>query len=476
MNSKKTALILIAIQNEFASPGGELYDSVRYELYRTDMVRKTANLADVARKTGAHVFHAPLILSEKGSNHSNAKIGILKEYQDKALFINNTWNTEIINDHKPHDSDIIVKGINSLDAFSGSNLQELMQVKGIETVIIGGLLTNCSVESTMRTAYEKGYNVITLTDGTVCNSKHKHLAATEGTFKMFSTPMSCEQAAITLQENVLASHNSSLFSNTLSISSQPMMSLEEFTEMVLICQNEDSTPSEPAQVTEEARKDIYSQYKTTQVFIAPAGDWTKRVAHEIMDNNRSQSCWVRGPYTSPYSVASSFSHLVLVASGIGLTPALGIMGQYTGSSRSKLLVWSTKCPYMLKFFAPLLTDAHVAAIFYTGKDYELTAKELVELRSYGNIHIQQGRPKSLTAVIESLIVTYVNTSNNLMQHIHRGKGLAEIKHKITVDNMNTISLQDWCVLYCGGSQIIKDMIRKYTKEKGISFHSEVFAY
>jgi nicotinamidase-related amidase len=36
--------------------------------------------------------------------------------------------------------------------------------------VLAGFLTNCCVESTMRVAYEKGYNVITLTDCTAATS------------------------------------------------------------------------------------------------------------------------------------------------------------------------------------------------------------------------------------------------------------------------------------------------------------------
>jgi len=468
VDSNKTALILIDIQNELVSPGGKLHDSVKSELYRTDMVKKTVMLADVARCTGAHIFHVPRILSETDSNHRNKNLGVLKDFQDNNLFMENTWNAEIIDEHKPLDSDIVMKGKNGLDSFSGSNLHALMQKKGVETVIIGGLLTNCGVESTMRTAYEKGYNVITLTDGTACNSKQQHLAATEGTFKMFSTPMSCEQAARVLRGKLPAT--------AVSMCPAPMMSLKDFTALVLTRENNVSNPLEPALIMEEARKDMHSQYETTQVFIAPAGDWTKRVAHELINKNPRRSCWVRGPYTSPYSIASNFNHMVLVASGIGITPALGVMGQYSGSSRSKFLVWSTRCPYMLKFFAPLLKDAHVAAVFYTGKDYVFTGEELIALRLHGNIYIEQRRPRSITAVIESLIVTYENQANNFMQYKHQqhnSEHLSRDVSQITIDNMDEESLQAWCVLYCGGSQIIKETLRTYTKEKGVTFDCEV---
>merc|ERR1712146_590913 len=53
----------------------------------------------------------------------------------------------------------------------------------------------CCVESTMRTACEKGFNVVTLTDCCATTSQEGHAAATSGTFGMFSTPMSAADFA-----------------------------------------------------------------------------------------------------------------------------------------------------------------------------------------------------------------------------------------------------------------------------------------
>ena len=58
-----------------------------------------------------------------------------------------------------------------LDAFPGSDLEAHLVRNNIRTVVLGGLLTNCCVESTMRTAYEKGFNVVTLKDCTAATSE-----------------------------------------------------------------------------------------------------------------------------------------------------------------------------------------------------------------------------------------------------------------------------------------------------------------
>merc|ERR1712113_721008 len=73
------------------------------------------------------------------------------------------------------------------------DLESKLQEYGIEHIALAGSLSNCCVESTMRTACEKGFNVITLTDCTATTSIEGHQGATEGTYGMFSKPMSADE-------------------------------------------------------------------------------------------------------------------------------------------------------------------------------------------------------------------------------------------------------------------------------------------
>jgi nicotinamidase-related amidase len=51
----------------------------------------------------------------------------------------------------------------------------------------------------MRTAYEHGYNVITLTDCTAATSSEEQTVATSHDYPMFSKPMTSDEAIGTLQ-------------------------------------------------------------------------------------------------------------------------------------------------------------------------------------------------------------------------------------------------------------------------------------
>merc|ERR1711935_14662 len=88
----------------------------------------------------------------------------------------------------PIEGELVVKGKSGLCGFTSSNLDFLLRQHNIKNVILGGFLTNCCVESTMRTAYEKGFKVYTLKDCTAATSMAAHEAAFEHNFGMFGIP------------------------------------------------------------------------------------------------------------------------------------------------------------------------------------------------------------------------------------------------------------------------------------------------
>ena len=129
-----------------------------------NMLEKSVEACEFARSKGMAVIHAPITFAKDMSDNPNRGLGILKGCADGELFVAGTWNADFCDKMKPQAGDLVVKGKKGLDAFPGTDLEELLVGHGIKTAVLGGFLTNCCVESTMRTAYEKGFNVITLTD------------------------------------------------------------------------------------------------------------------------------------------------------------------------------------------------------------------------------------------------------------------------------------------------------------------------
>ena len=184
-----TALLLIEYQNDFTSQGGVLHGAVAKVMDETNMLANTVKLVDEARRKGVTIMHAPITFAAGYGELGSHPYGILKGVVDGKAFIKGSWGAAIVDDLKPAAGDITIEGKRGLDTFASTNLDFILRSKGIKTVALGGFLTNCCVESTMRTAYEHGFEVITLTDCVAATSTEEHSNAIKYDFPMFSKPM-----------------------------------------------------------------------------------------------------------------------------------------------------------------------------------------------------------------------------------------------------------------------------------------------
>ena len=184
-----TAVVLIEYQNDFTSEGGVLHDAVSEVMDKTDMLANSQRVAQAARAAGATVMHAPITFAPGYGEISSHPYGILKGVVDGNAFVKGSWGAAIVDDLAPAEGDIVVEGKRGLDTFASTNLDFILRSKGITTLVLGGFLTNCCVESTMRSGYENGYRVITLSDCVAATSTEEHDNALKYDFPMFSEPM-----------------------------------------------------------------------------------------------------------------------------------------------------------------------------------------------------------------------------------------------------------------------------------------------
>jgi ureidoacrylate peracid hydrolase len=193
MNPRTTALVLIEYQNDFTTPGGKLHDAVKPVMESTHMLENTVEMVNEARKAGTTIVHVPISFAADFRELSPTPYGILKGCRDGQVFQKGTWGADIVDALKPQAEDIVIEGKRGLDGFASTNLDFILRSRKIDTIALSGFLTNCCVESTMRTGYELGYNVITIKDCAAAVSEEAHQGAIEHDFPMFSHPMSHDE-------------------------------------------------------------------------------------------------------------------------------------------------------------------------------------------------------------------------------------------------------------------------------------------
>jgi len=141
-------------------------------------------------------------------SRADAAYGILKGVVDSKSFRKGTSGAEIVDVLTPAPGDIVIEGKRALCGFASTNLDFILRSKGVKTVALGGFLTNGCVESTMRTAYEKGYEVVTLKDCTAALSEEEQRAAVEKNYPMFSKPMAHGEFLSSLKGEAAAADSS----------------------------------------------------------------------------------------------------------------------------------------------------------------------------------------------------------------------------------------------------------------------------
>ncbi|GBF88882.1 isochorismatase [Raphidocelis subcapitata] len=188
LDAATTAVVCIEFQNEFTTEGGKLHDAVKAVMASTGMLANAAATVDAARKKGALILHCPIVFTDDYRELRADAYGILANVKDGGAFKKTEWGGEICKEMTPHEGDSVVEGKRGLCGFASTNLDFILRQRGIKTIALCGFLTNCCVESSMRSGYEKGYRVITLTDCCAATSQDAHDAAVAFTFPMFSLP------------------------------------------------------------------------------------------------------------------------------------------------------------------------------------------------------------------------------------------------------------------------------------------------
>jgi len=153
------------------------------------MLSNTVKLVEAAREKGVLILHCPITFTDDYKEIAETDFGILANVKAGQAFKASGWGGAICDSLTPVAGDVTIHGKRGLCGFASTNLDFVLRHNKIENVVIGGFLTNCCVESTMRSAYEKGYRVFTLTDCTAATSVEEQDAAVKFTYPMFSKPV-----------------------------------------------------------------------------------------------------------------------------------------------------------------------------------------------------------------------------------------------------------------------------------------------
>jgi nicotinamidase-related amidase len=176
----RTALLLVDPYNDFLSEAGKLWPMVESVASEVGLLANLRAITAAARREGIAIFIVPHHRWEPGDyadwNHPTPHQLAGGKRQS---FARGTWGGDWHPDFAPRPGDVLVKEHWGASGFANTDLDLRLKQRGIDHVIVIGLLANTCIESTGRSAAELGYHVTLVKDATAAFNEEMMYAAHE---------------------------------------------------------------------------------------------------------------------------------------------------------------------------------------------------------------------------------------------------------------------------------------------------------
>ncbi len=197
VDAKRTALILVDMQNDFLHPKGAYGRAGQSCDAIAALPPRLRQVADAVRAAGGLIVstHFTLVPGKDGNPLISSHLKTLRPFLGKGDFAPGSFGQALINDLQP--ADLSVEKV-AFSAFFQSRLEWVLNKAGLDTLIFGGIVTNGGVASTVRDAHVRDFCNIVLADGCAAFSDEAH-EATIRSLATIADVANCEQMINTLQ-------------------------------------------------------------------------------------------------------------------------------------------------------------------------------------------------------------------------------------------------------------------------------------
>ena len=188
MNPNESVLLLVDCENDFLSEKGALYPAVKSSLDSNDTINNLNRTLEAARQKGLKVIFTSMEFSEDYKEMGNSPYGILAAIKNANALKRETWGAKVAENIGIGDDDLVLSK-STMCAFKSTELEEILTHHNIKTLIFGGLVTDLCLETSIRSAYDLGFEVIALVDCMASLNQATHESTVADNFPLFSKPM-----------------------------------------------------------------------------------------------------------------------------------------------------------------------------------------------------------------------------------------------------------------------------------------------
>lgn len=171
----RTAVVGCHWLHDIVSSAGAFGGMFGAEVERTGVVKKTAEVFEGARSRGLQIVYTRVCFQPGHSDLvvSNPLFGAVAQL---SALVDGTPGAQIIDELRPQPGDLVVSN-NRVSGFVNSSLDFLLRNRDITTLVLTGVATNITIESTARMATDLGYRTIVLSDCVSAGDQENHDAA-----------------------------------------------------------------------------------------------------------------------------------------------------------------------------------------------------------------------------------------------------------------------------------------------------------
>ncbi len=186
-NYENLAVILVGYQNDYFAKNGVLRGVVE-EPGRVDgVLENSMNLIRQLADTKALIISTPIVLESSYRALSNSS-GILDKIKESGAFSVGTFGAENIPELAEFGDRITyVSGKVGFNAFSKTDLENILSANNINEVWVCGMVTSLCIDSTGRAAYERGYKVSIVEDCSSARTALEHNFYCQNVFPLYGS-------------------------------------------------------------------------------------------------------------------------------------------------------------------------------------------------------------------------------------------------------------------------------------------------
>lgn len=165
-----SALVVIDLANDFVYPGGVIADAggKEYQRRAQAIIPNLEKLIGAARRAGVTVVYATDAHTEDDSE--------LNKWPPHAM--KGTKWAEVVSQLAPQSGDIVIEK-RTYSPFVSSDIDRELRKRGIQRLYITGLHTDCCARHTSGDAFQRGYQLVWVTDALEAFTEEAHRTGIE---------------------------------------------------------------------------------------------------------------------------------------------------------------------------------------------------------------------------------------------------------------------------------------------------------